>query len=366
MIILSLNTSGDFRAIGGRPQSGNVDGGLNIGIANKTAGITGKPMLTTSTNRVAARACFGCSSRIYQDERHTCLCCFVGNELPELIEGPASHETTQELPLPAGAFTNALQVLQADEAIGFLGKRDYTLADVVIQVLLESAFSPGQPFQDALSASCASPLEGCLGAGKLLPLFIDLAPRKHKAGGSGCDAIDTKIDAQWLRAGWGWFLNIDADISEESSAPILIDGSSADLEALEQFALVASQFKPDADSAAARGKRCFLCLLDESKQVFVKGNTGGLESRGLVLRCYAVKNSNAVVCRQAVSLSDVVVVKGGQGKLMEHALPIPVLCDLIAGSGEANHRFRESASLILSKDQLAFHGLDHKDILPRG
>jgi len=99
---LSLKTSGDFGTIGGRPLNGDVDGGLSISVTNKTAGTTGKTMLRTYSNPTAGRASLGRVAWIDQDQRNSSRFGFVRNELSELIEGPASHETAQPLSLAAG------------------------------------------------------------------------------------------------------------------------------------------------------------------------------------------------------------------------------------------------------------------------
>lgn len=190
-------------------------------------------MLGTYTNPIAARTGLGRVARVYEDHGNPSRFGFVRYELPELIECPSPHETAQASTLPCCTLTNALQILQADKTIGFLCKPDNALADVVIQVLLESAFSASQPFQGAFCTFCASPLKRCLGARKLLPLFIDLTPRKHEACGSGCDAIYAQIDAQSVSAGRDRGFRFDADVCEELARTILADSSRSEFPALQ-------------------------------------------------------------------------------------------------------------------------------------
>jgi len=322
-------------------------------------------MLRTYSNPTAGRASLGRVPWIDKDQRHSSGFGFVRYELPELVEGPTSHKTAQTLTLAVCALTDALQVLHTYKAIGFLGKPDYALADVVVQVLLESAFSAGQPFQDSLGAFCASPLKRCLGAGKLLSLFVDLAPRKHEASGSCCDAVYPQIHAQRFAAGSYRGFGFNAEICvEQISAGIVADCSSADLPTLQELSLVLAQCQYYADATAYSGECGLFLGFYVAEQMVVNHNTSGIELLGILLVGHAVTYAHSVVSGQPILFFDVEVVELLQFKgVAAHLLAFDQRSNFIAGSRKSDHCFRDSKRLSLSQYELAFHGLNHSSII---
>lgn len=360
MTNLSLRTNGDFRAIGKRPLRGNVDGSLNIGVTNKTAGTTGKTMLLTNTDRTTSRASLRRVPGVNEDHQDAGLSRFVCDVLPELIEGPATHAATVMLAMLQGSRCDALQILQTDEAIVSLGKPDNALADVVVRVALIPAFPASQPFQDALCAFRASPLKGYLDAGEFLPLSVDLAPRENKASGSCSDARSTPSGLEPPANNIG---NFDADVCEELiGAPVITDRASAILKTLQQFALVVTQSELNADSTGHSRNGGFCLRFNIAKKAFVDRQAGGSEYFSFY-GSDTIKNPYNVIRLESVNLLHVVVVEGRKSKPVIHSLPVAVDGDFIAGSRKLDHRFRQCQSLIVTHYQLAFDGLNHTYIL---
>lgn len=358
------SNSGDFRAIGLRPLGGNIDGCQNIGIASKTARTTREFMFLSGSDSTAARASLRGISRIHEDHGNAGLCCLVCDELAQHVERPSAHHPAHALALVLDSLDYPLEVFERKEAACIFCYLNDSLADLMIDTSLESAFSVTEPFQQPFTAACAFGLERCLSPGKLLALAIDLAPGQGEAIGKSCDSIDAEIDSQRVCARCSRRFGFNAEISVEAVAmAVVVDGARAALPALQKRPLIISHAQGKSDSSANSGSRGFFSGFDVAEKVFIDDEACRFECRRVSIASHSIKHPNAVVSREAVFFANVMIVVSRQYPAMKHLLPVAVEGYLIAGLSEANHSFRDGKSLIFSDYQLAFHGFNHETII---
>jgi hypothetical protein len=168
---LSLKTTGDFRAIGLRPQCGDVEGPDFIGVSGKTAR-TREFKTITMAEMTTIRATPGSVVRVDCEQPDSRFLSFVSDEGFELIERPASDHAPEATAFIGTALHDALQVLHRQGGRALLCESDNLLRDGVVHVFLETLLSAGQPFQEA-SSPAATPqpdarMRLCLVTGKMV------------------------------------------------------------------------------------------------------------------------------------------------------------------------------------------------------
>jgi hypothetical protein len=106
--------------------------------------------------------------RLNQNQLDPCHLRFVGEEGAQLGERPIAVPSALLLASDPSPRTDALQILQGDQALRALGSRNHPLAHHVVGIFLKTALSAGQFAQMAPGRQRAARLQS--GAQRLLAL----------------------------------------------------------------------------------------------------------------------------------------------------------------------------------------------------
>ena len=112
-------------------------------------------------------AALRCVSWINHGYSYTSQPCFVGHELPELVESPVVMPGSLSAP-NSYPLTDTPQIFESDPARGAFRSPDESLADAVVDVFLEAGEPPGELHECTLGGPCADRLED--GSALLIPL----------------------------------------------------------------------------------------------------------------------------------------------------------------------------------------------------
>ena len=83
-----------------------------------------------------------CVSWVNQGHSYTSQPCFVGHELPELVESPIVMSGSLSAP-NSYPLADTTQIFESDPERGAFRSPDESLADTVVDVFLEAGESPG-------------------------------------------------------------------------------------------------------------------------------------------------------------------------------------------------------------------------------
>jgi hypothetical protein len=311
------------------------------------------------------RAGSGRISGIDKIHANASLKALVSEERPQLIERPAAKHSPGSPALPVKSLLNALQVFQAEKLIVGLCRSHYGLTDDVINVPLESPFPATKPFQGSLAALRAFLLQVGSGSSVTLTDAVEFAAREHLACGQCSNAFDSEVYAERGLSAGNRLCNVYTYVCKKlTCALILVYRSRPILPANEEIALICANGKLSANPADYGRDRALFHCLNIAEKMVVYYKTGRPESDPRNVIGHAVANPHNVVSGQAVLFFDVSVIELLEFKgVAAHLLAFHQGSNFIASSGEPNHGFRQSKSLIFGENKLAFDGLNHRTIL---
>gem|GEM_PF-3163350 len=200
------------------------------------------------TNPVAAMARLRGVGRSYQHQRDTSPNRFVGEELPELEEGPTVRTSPLSLVpgLLIGAFTNASQVLKGNAHALSFGLLDKSKTNRVVDVCLESPFSATEPFlkltttpSSASCAFCGSVLQSRTGTGIAVTDLLQLLSIKVLSSRCVGNVSSAQVNPQTIS--WGqWFgrFRFDLNLNMVSAIIALNQGCRSWFQAFQQVSLI--------------------------------------------------------------------------------------------------------------------------------
>ncbi len=187
-------------------------------------------MFFTSTNFQTVSAPFRGVSWIYENNLNPGECGFIENKSFELVESPAAEKFSQLLSFVSTPFSNALQVLKSDKAIGLSGSFNYLLAQNVVRVLLKSRHFATKTFQDAFSAFRSFALERASGVLNSLAEKVQGFTAFNETIGRGNDPVNAPVNAKHVCAARFRVFGLDVEdyvkfifalvVSEFTASPI--------------------------------------------------------------------------------------------------------------------------------------------------
>jgi hypothetical protein len=141
---------------------------------------------------------------------------FIGCELAQLVERPTMVLSMLRF-TNFGVLPNARQILKRNGRISSLRFVDQLTADGVIDVCLESAFSPREPFKELFCPSDAFGLNARPNMHKVVANFLNLLSRPRQSCTGVSDILATHIDPKHFgrfvrRLSWNINLNLNVVI----------------------------------------------------------------------------------------------------------------------------------------------------------
>lgn len=247
------------------PEFSNVARAVKVGISGPTAVAAGESFRGAFANPQALVASLAGISGIHQHKSNPGQRGLIGDELPQLIEGPRMALPALLWPFSFDPHTDACQILQGNNGPSLYGLPNQLLANGVVNPFLKASFSAAEPSKQAFGRLRAFALNGLSGVGESCSASLELRPTPGMPGTGGGDVSPAQIDTDNLgcfAGGRGVQFHLDLDIV--TAVPMFDeDGTGWSLPAKQgQLVVTDPQRQPDpaASERYADGQSCFAVL----------------------------------------------------------------------------------------------------------
>lgn len=330
----------------------NVPGRDNVGVASEATSRTSKSGLVRPVgpvNVAAGRTGTRGIARIDKMNLHPCKLSFIGDELAELPERPFAVARSLGL-VYRYPVADPGQLFERQVAAGVNGLGHQLLADAVVGIGFEPAFSPAHLLEPATAGLGADPLKPAPASFVMPAGGFNLGPAVLVAIGIGGQVDDAQVHADHLVPfGQGRLWQIDGRVQKKRA--VAVDQVGLALDPVDSPGLVLTEDDRDQQPARQGQYRHPVNALPGQDTLIVDDSAVWPEAWldrtvPLVGFDHLGNRPDGQLGRQFEALSNVLVDQLLQGELVDQIFPVGYLANGVAGGVEPLHCRKECGGLL--------------------